>query len=58
MIRSDLEGFVKRELNTLEDDLNKKLQKSLDNPLAKEQLNSHMSINVETEIELLKRECR
>ena len=35
MIRYDgLEGYVKRELNTLEDDLNKKLQKSLDNPLA------------------------
>ena len=29
-----MEGYVKRELNTLEDDLNKKLQKSLDNPLA------------------------
>ena len=31
---SGLEGYVKRELGTLEDDLNKKLQKSLDNPLA------------------------
>ena len=31
---SGLEGFVKRELNTLEEDLNRKLQKSLDNPLA------------------------
>ena len=31
---SGLEGFVKRELGALEDDLNKKLQKSLDNPLA------------------------
>ena len=29
-----MEGYVKRELNILEDDLNKKLQKSLDNPLA------------------------
>ena len=31
---SGLEGWVKRELGVLEDDLNKKLQKSLDNPLA------------------------
>ena len=29
-----MEGYVKRELNTLEEDLNRKLQKSLDNPLA------------------------
>jgi len=31
---SGLEGYVKRELGSLEDDLNRKLQKSLDNPLA------------------------
>jgi len=31
---SGMEGFVKRELNSLEEDLNRKLQKSLDNPLA------------------------
>ena len=31
---SGMEGFVKRELGNLEEDLNKKLQKSLDNPLA------------------------
>ena len=31
---SGMEGFVKRELSALEDDLNRKLQKSLDNPLA------------------------
>jgi hypothetical protein len=31
---SGMEGYVKRELNSLEEDLNRKLQKSLDNPLA------------------------
>ena len=31
---SGMEGFVKRELNSLEEDLDRKLQKSLDNPLA------------------------
>ena len=31
---SGMEGFVKRELGSLEDSLNKQLQKSLDNPLA------------------------
>ena len=31
---SGMEGFVKRELGALEADLNRKLQKSLDNPLA------------------------
>ena len=31
---SGLEGYVKRELTSLEDDLDRKLQKSLDNPLA------------------------
>ena len=31
---SGLEGYVKRELQSLEDELNTKLQKSLDNPLA------------------------
>ena len=29
-----MEGYVKRELQSLEDELNTKLQKSLDNPLA------------------------
>jgi len=29
-----MEGYVKRELQSLEDELNMKLQKSLDNPLA------------------------
>jgi len=29
-----MEGYVKRELTALEDDLDRKLQKSLDNPLA------------------------
>jgi hypothetical protein len=31
---SGMEGYVKRELNSLEEDLDRKLQKSLDNPLA------------------------
>ena len=31
---SGMEGYVKRELTALEDDLDRKLQKSLDNPLA------------------------
>ena len=31
---SGMEGFVKRELGSLEEDLDRKLQKSLDNPLA------------------------
>ena len=31
---SGLEGYVKRELTSLENDLDRKLQKSLDNPLA------------------------
>ena len=31
---SGMEGYVKRELTSLEDDLDRKLQKSLDNPLA------------------------
>jgi Skp family chaperone for outer membrane proteins len=31
---SGLEGYVKRELTSLEDSLDRKLQKSLDNPLA------------------------
>jgi len=31
---SGMEGYVKRELNLLEEDLDRKLQKSLDNPLA------------------------
>ena len=31
---SGMEGYVKRGLNSLEEDLNRKLQKSLDNPLA------------------------
>jgi dsDNA-specific endonuclease/ATPase MutS2 len=31
---SGMEGYVKRELGALEEDLNRKLQKSLDNPLA------------------------
>ena len=29
-----MEGYVKRELGSLEEDLDRKLQKSLDNPLA------------------------
>ena len=31
---SGMEGYVKKELNSLEEDLDRKLQKSLDNPLA------------------------
>jgi Skp family chaperone for outer membrane proteins len=31
---SGMEGYVKRELTSLEEDLDRKLQKSLDNPLA------------------------
>ena len=31
---SGMEGYVKRELGSLEEDLDRKLQKSLDNPLA------------------------
>ena len=31
---SGMEGYVKRELNSLEEDLDRKLQKSLDDPLA------------------------
>ncbi len=34
IIIDGMEGYVKRELQSLEDELNMKLQKSLDNPLA------------------------